>query len=62
MIGPVIGMLLVLLTSAALGFVNLISSIFYLALIPYAAIGLTLLFYDLKLKHEGMAEPAQDEG
>jgi hypothetical protein len=59
-VGPIIGMLLVLLTSAALGFVNLISSIFYLVLIPFVGIGLTLLYYDVKLEHDGVAEPAQD--
>jgi hypothetical protein len=54
-------MLLVLLTSAAVGFVNLISSVFYLVLIPFAALGLTLLYYDLELTQEGVAETAQSE-
>jgi hypothetical protein len=62
LVGPVVGMLLVLLTSAALGFVNLISSVFYLVLIPFAAIGLTLLYYDLRLTQEGVPEPLQSEG
>ncbi len=54
--GPVIGMLLVLLTSTSLTFVNILSSIFYVVLIPYVGISLTLLYYDLKLKHEGVPE------
>jgi hypothetical protein len=52
-VGPVVGMALLLLTSTSLAFVNIVSSVFYVALIPYVGIALTLLYYDLKLKHEG---------
>jgi hypothetical protein len=46
--GPVIGMALVLLTSTALVAVNIISSIIYVIFIPYVAIALALLYFDLK--------------
>jgi hypothetical protein len=48
-IGPVIGASLVLLTSASLVYVNVVSSVLYLALIPFVGIALTLLYYDLKV-------------
>ena len=47
--GPAIGMTLVLLTSTSLIFVNALSSLLYLALVPYVGIGLTLLYFDLQL-------------
>jgi hypothetical protein len=47
-LGPVIGVALVLATTLALPFVNIISSLFYMALIPFAAIALTLLYFDLQ--------------
>ena len=50
--GPLIGMTLVLLTSTSLIFVNLLSSLLYLALVPYVGIGLTLLYFDLKLSRD----------
>jgi hypothetical protein len=39
---------MVLLSSIALGYINVISSIFYLVLIPYVGIALTLLYFDLQ--------------
>jgi hypothetical protein len=50
--GPVVGMTILLFTSASLTFINLISSIIYVALIPYAATCLTMLYYDLQLARE----------
>jgi hypothetical protein len=44
--GPIIGVMLVLLTSQSLVFINTLSSILYLALVPFAGIALTLLYYD----------------
>jgi hypothetical protein len=47
-LGPVVGVGLVLVTSLALPYVNVISALFYMALIPFAAIALTLLYFDLQ--------------
>jgi hypothetical protein len=48
-IGPVIGVLLVLLTSTSLVYVNILSSLLYLVLIPFVGIALTLLYFDLRI-------------
>ena len=48
--GPVIGMALVLFTSAALGWINLLSSVFFMLFVPFSGIALTLLYYDLRLR------------
>ncbi len=53
--GPIIGIGILLLSSASLSFINLISSIIYVALIPYVAISLTMLYYDLDLASEARA-------
>jgi hypothetical protein len=53
LLGPVIGMLLVLLTDVPLGFINVLSSLVYLALIPFVGIAITLLYYDLRERAEG---------
>ena len=50
--GPVIGMALVLFTSAALGWINLLSSIFFMLFVPFSGVALTLLYYDLRLRRE----------
>ncbi len=44
--GPALGAALVLSAAAPLGAINVISSLVYVLLIPYVAIGLTLLYYD----------------
>jgi len=44
--GPALGAVLVLVATAPLGVINVISSLVYVLLIPYVAIGLTLLYYD----------------
>lgn len=47
-IGPLVGIGLVLLTSASLAFINLVTALIYLAFIPWVAVGFTMLYYDLK--------------
>ena len=50
LLGPLVGIAVLLFTSAAVTFINLISSIIYIALIPFAAIALTMLYLDLQLE------------
>jgi hypothetical protein len=54
-LGPVIGMALVLLSSVALAYINVLSSLFYVALIPYVGIAMTLLYFDLQERRAGEA-------
>jgi hypothetical protein len=51
--GPVIGLVFLFLTSHSLEFVNAVSSIVYVVLIPYAGIAIALLFYDLRRRQAG---------
>jgi hypothetical protein len=48
LLGPILGVLLLFLTSSSLAFINLISSLVYVAVMPYVGIALALLFYDLR--------------
>ena len=42
------GILVLFLTSSSLEFVNLVSSLVYVFVMPYAGIAIALLFYDLR--------------
>jgi hypothetical protein len=55
-LGPIIGMLFVLLSSIALTYINVLTSIFYVALIPFVAIAFTLLYFDLQVRNESRTE------
>ena len=46
--GPLLGVLIPLLTSQSLTFINLISSIIYAIIVSYAAIALTHYYLDLQ--------------
>jgi hypothetical protein len=48
LLGPIVGVLVLFATSSSLAVINLISSLVYAIVVPYAAIALTLLFYDLR--------------
>ena len=48
--GPLIGALLLLLTSASFNFVNLVAGIVYMLTLPLAAITTTYLYYDLRAR------------
>ena len=58
--GPVLGVLILLLTSQSLTFINIVGSIIYAACVPYAAIALTLYYFDLQARQA--TRPAQSEG
>jgi hypothetical protein len=48
LLGPVVGIVVLFLTPSSLVVVNLISSLVYVLVMPYAGIALSLLFYDLR--------------
>ncbi|HEY7632584.1 MAG TPA: hypothetical protein VH817_17895 [Thermoleophilaceae bacterium] len=48
--GPLIGVLLLLLTDNSLNFINLVGALIYTITVPYAALALTLYYFDLDLK------------
>jgi hypothetical protein len=53
LLGPIAGVLVLFLTSSSLAFVNLVSSIVYAVVVPYAGIAIALLFYDLRRREAG---------
>jgi protein-S-isoprenylcysteine O-methyltransferase Ste14 len=53
LLGPIVGLLVLLLTSSSLAFVNLVSSLVYAVVVPYASIAIALLFYDLRRRKAG---------
>ena len=54
LLGPIIGVAMMFITSASLGLINLISALVYVFVLPAAGIIITLLFYDLRVRKEGM--------
>jgi hypothetical protein len=62
LLGPVVGTLLVLVSSASFDFVNLISGVVYAAVLPFAAIATTYLYFDrwVAEQREARAEEAGD--
>jgi hypothetical protein len=58
LLGPIAGVPVLFLTSSPLGFMNLISSLVYAVVVPYAGIAIALLFFDLRCRQAG-AEPAR---
>ena len=62
LIGPAVGVLVLLFTGAAFNVVNLIAGVVYVAALPFAAIALTYHYFDLRVRHEeAAATPAPDE-
>ena len=51
--GPIIGLLFLFLTKSSLAFVNAISSLVYVVVMPYAGIAIALLFFDLRCREAG---------
>jgi hypothetical protein len=61
LLGPIIGTLLLLLTSASFNFVNLISGLVYSVTLPFVAIATTYLYYDLLVREE-LERPTTERG
>ena len=55
LIGPAVGVLVLLFTGAAFNVVNLIAGVVYVAALPFAAIALTYHYFDLRVRHEEAA-------
>jgi hypothetical protein len=56
-IGPVLGFFLIF-ANFSLTWVNVVGSLVFALLVPYVAIGRTLLYLDLRVRHEGADEMA----
>jgi ACR3 family arsenite efflux pump ArsB len=52
LLGPLLGAILLFVTSASFNFVNLISSLVYVFALPFVAIATTYLYFDLQLEKE----------
>jgi hypothetical protein len=61
--GPALGVLVLLFTGAAFDFVNLIAALVYVAALPFAAVVVTYLYFDLRVREETATaqEPAPGE-
>ena len=52
LLGPIVGVLFLFLTSSSLAVIDIISSLVYAVVMPYAGIAIALLFYDLRRRHQ----------
>jgi hypothetical protein len=60
--GPLLGVLILLLTAQSLTFIDITGSIVYALVVPYAAIALTLYYFDLQTRPAaGRGEPTQSD-
>lgn len=62
LLGPIVGVFVLFLTSSSLGFVNLVGSVVYAVVMPYAGIAIALLFYDLRRRKAGEEPVAVSSG
>ena len=60
LLGPLCGTLLLFVTHASFDFVNLVSSVVYAVVLPYAAIATTYLYFDLRVEKEREATETGD--
>jgi hypothetical protein len=54
LLGPVIGVVMMFITPASLGFINLVAAVVYVFVLPAAGIIIALLFFDLRIRKEGV--------
>ncbi len=55
-LGPTIGVAMMFVTPASLGLINLVAALVYVFVLPAAGIAIALLFYDLRIRGEGVQE------
>jgi ABC-type sugar transport system permease subunit len=55
--GPLLGVGLLLLTDRSLNFINIAGALVYTITVPYAAIALTLYYFDLEARRSAAAPP-----
>lgn len=60
LLGPLVGTLLLFVTNASFDFINLVSSLVYVVVLPYAAIASTYLYFDLHVDKQHEAAIAQE--
>jgi hypothetical protein len=60
LLGPLVGTLLLFVTNASFNFINLVSSLVYVVVLPYAAIASTYLYFDLRVAKQHEAATAQE--
>src|SRR5262249_26050328 len=56
--GPLLGALLILLTSAPLGLLNVFAGIVYALAMPFVALTAAYLYFDVRARHELHSVPA----
>lgn len=59
LLGPIIGVAMMFITPASLGVINLVASLVYVFVLPAAGIVIALLFYDLRIRKEGIETSAE---
>jgi hypothetical protein len=59
LLGPLVGTLLLFISSASFDFINLVSGVIYAIVLPYAAIATTYLYFDLRVAREEDAATAE---
>jgi hypothetical protein len=52
LLGPIVGVAFLFLTSSSLAVIDIIGSLVYAVVMPYAGIAIALLFYDLRRRHQ----------
>jgi hypothetical protein len=58
-LGPLVGTLLLFATSASFNFINLISSVVYVFVLPFAAVASTYMYFDLHVARQLEGETAE---
>ncbi len=59
--GPVIGALLIFVTSIPLAFINVLAGFVYVVTMPFVAIATTYVYFDTRVREELASVPASDE-
>jgi hypothetical protein len=59
LLGPLVGTLLLFVSHASFDFINLVSSVVYAVVLPFAAIATTYLYFDLRVAKQREGEPAE---
>jgi Membrane domain of glycerophosphoryl diester phosphodiesterase len=59
LLGPLCGTLLLFVSHASFDFINLVSSVVYAVVLPYAAIATTYLYFDLRVARQRETETAE---
>jgi hypothetical protein len=61
LLGPLLGVLLLFATSASFNFINLVSGVVYVFVLPYAAIASTYMYFDLRVARQQAEQAGESE-